>query len=89
MEGERAATLVGDQLTKAAMASNMSVQDLAESIKYSAASMVTLRQQLPQVAAMIGTLGNAGIQGSMAGTSIRNMADYLTQVHNQSKFQGS
>ena len=70
LEGENAANLVGDQLTKAAMASNISMTDLAESIKYSAASMVTLKQQLPQVAAMIGTLGNAGIQGSMAGTSI-------------------
>ena len=89
LEGERAATLVGDQLTKAAMASNMSMTDLAESIKYSAASMVTLRQQLPQVAAMIGTLGNAGIQGSMAGTSIRNMADYLTQSITNPNFKGA
>jgi TP901 family phage tail tape measure protein len=89
LEGERAATLVGDQLTKAAMASNMSMMDLAESIKYSAASMVTLRQQLPQVAAMIGTLGNAGIQGSMAGTSIRNMADYLTQSITNPNFKGA
>ena len=89
LEGERAATLVGDQLTKAAMASNMSMTDLAESIKYSAASLVTLRQQLPQVAAMIGTLGNAGIQGSMAGTSIRNMADYLTQSITNPNFKGA
>ena len=89
LEGERAAILVGDQLTKAAMASNMSMVDLAESIKYSAASMVTLRQQLPQVAAMIGILGNAGIQGSMAGTSIRNMADYLTQSITNPNFKGA
>ena len=89
LEGERAAILVGDQLTKAAMASNMSMMDLAESIKYSSASMVTLRQQLPQVAAMIGTLGNAGIQGSMAGTSIRNMADYLTQSITNPNFKGA
>lgn len=51
--------------------------------------MVTLRQQLPQVAAMIGTLGNAGIQGSMAGTSIRNMADYLTQSLTNPNFKGA
>lgn len=88
LEGQRAATVVGDQLTKAAMSSNMSMADLAESIKYSAASMVTLKQQLPQVAAMIGTLGNAGIQGSMAGTSIRNMADYLTQSITNPSFKG-
>ena len=89
LEGQNAANVVGDQLTKAAMSSNVSMADLAESIKYSAASMVTLRQQLPQVAAMIGTLGNAGIQGSMAGTSIRNMADYLTQSLTNPNFKGA
>lgn len=89
LEGPRAANIVGDQLTKAALSSNLSMFDLAESIKYSAASMVTLKQQLPQVAAMIGTLGNAGIQGSMAGTSIRNMADYLTQSITNPNFKGA
>lgn len=89
LEGQQAADIVGDQLTKAAMSSNVSMADLAESIKYSAASMVTLKQQLPQVAAMIGTLGNAGIQGSMAGTSIRNMADYLTQSITNPNFKGA
>ena len=89
LEGQQAASIVGDQLTKAALSSNVSMTDLAESIKYSAASMVTLKQQLPQVAAMIGTLGNAGIQGSMAGTSIRNMADYLTQSITNPNFKGA
>lgn len=89
LEGQQAADIIGDQLTKAVMSSNVSMTDLAESIKYSAASMVTLKQQLPQVAAMIGTLGNAGIQGSMAGTSIRNMADYLTQSITNPNFKGA
>lgn len=89
LEGQQAADIVGDQLTKAALSSNVLMTDLAESIKYSAASMVTLKQQLPQVAAMIGTLGNAGIQGSMAGTSIRNMADYLTQSITNPNFKGA
>jgi TP901 family phage tail tape measure protein len=89
LEGQQAVNIVGDQLTKATMSSNVSMTDLAESIKYSAASMVTLKQQLPQVAAMIGTLGNAGIQGSMAGTSIRNMADYLIQSLTNPNFKGA
>lgn len=89
LEGQQAADIVGDQLTKAALSSNVSMDDLAESIKYSAASMITLKQQLPQVAAMIGILGNAGIQGSMAGTSIRNMADYLTQSITNPNFKGA
>lgn len=89
LEGQQVADIVGDQLTKAALSSNVSMTDLAEAIKYSAASMVTLKQQLPQVAAMIGVLGNAGIQGSMAGTSIRNMADYLTQSITNPNFKGA
>lgn len=89
LEGKQAADIIGDQITKAVMSSNVSMLDLAESIKYSAASMVTLKQQLPQVAAMIGILGNAGIQGSMAGTSIRNMADYLTQSITNPNFKGA
>lgn len=82
IEGQGAAEMVGDQLTKATLASNISMTDLAESIKYAAADMVILKKELPEVAAMIGTLGNAGIQGSMAGTSLGNMARYLIQAFN-------
>lgn len=80
--GDGAPELVGDQLTKATLSANISMTDLAESIKYSAADMVMLKKELPEVAAMIGTLGNAGIQGSMAGTSLGNMARYLIKAFN-------
>lgn len=80
--GDGASELVGDQLTKATLSANISMTDLAESIKYSAADMVMLKKELPEVAAMIGTLGNAGIQGSMAGTSLGNMARYLIRAFN-------
>lgn len=80
--GDGASELVGDQLTKATLSANISMTDLAESIKYSAADMVMLKRELPEVAAMVGTLGNAGIQGSMAGTSLGNMARYLIKAFN-------
>ena len=80
--GDGASELVGDQLTKATLSANISMTDLAESIKYSAADMVMLKKELPEVAAMIGSLGNAGIQGSMAGTSLGNMARYLIKAFN-------
>ena len=80
--GDGASELIGDQLTKATLSANISMTDLAESIKYSAADMVMLKKELPEVAAMIGTLGNAGIQGSMAGTSLGNMARYLIKAFN-------
>jgi TP901 family phage tail tape measure protein len=82
MVGDGVSELVGDQLTKATLSANISMTDLAESIKYSAADMVMLKKELPEVAAMIGTLGNAGIQGSMAGTSLGNMARYLIKAFN-------
>ena len=88
IEASEAAGVVGDQLTKAALSSNISMMDLAESIKYAAADMVTLKQELPQVAAMIGTLGNAGIQGSMAGTALSNMVRYLNKSISQPSFKG-
>lgn len=77
LESASAATVVGDQLTAATLASNMSMQDLAETVKYASASMVNLKKELPEVAAIAGTLGNAGIQASMAGTAMSNMARYF------------
>lgn len=88
IEASEASTVVGDQLAKAAMASNVSMMDLAQSIKYAGADMVTLKQDLPQVVAMIGTLGNAGIQGSMAGTAIANMARYFNKSISDPNFKG-
>lgn len=87
-EGERASVVVGDQMTKAALSANVSMTDLAESIKYAGADMVTLNQTLPQTMAMIGTLGNAGIQASMAGTAISNMARYLNKSIADPNFKG-
>ncbi len=87
-EGERASVVVGDQMTKAALSANISMTDLAESIKYAGADMVTLNQTLPQTIAMIGTLGNAGIQASMAGTAISNMARYLNKSIADPNFKG-
>lgn len=89
IEAAEAASVVGDQLTKATLSSNISMTDLAESIRYAAADMVNLKQQLPQVAAMIGTLGNAGIQGSMAGTALSNMARYLNKSIVDTNYKGA
>lgn len=88
IEASGAANVVGDQLTKATLASNMSMYDLAEAVKYAGADMVNLKQNLPSVTAMIGTLANAGIQGSMAGTAIANMARYLNKSLTDPKYKG-
>lgn len=87
IEAAGAAT-VGDQLAKAALSSNMSMIDLAEAIKYAGADMVNLKRSLPEVAALAGVLGNAGIQGSMAGTAMSNMARYLNKSLVQPSYKG-
>lgn len=87
IEAAGAAT-VGDQLAKAALSSNMSIIDLAEAIKYAGADMVNLKRSLPEVAALAGVLGNAGIQGSMAGTAMSNMARYLNKSLVQPSYKG-
>lgn len=87
IEAAGAAT-VGDQLAKAALSSNMSMIDLAEAVKYAGADMVNLKRTLPEVAALAGVLGNTGIQGSMAGTAISNMARYLNKSLVQPSYKG-
>ena len=89
IEGEKAANVVGDQLTKAALSSNMSMMDLAEAIKYAGSDMVLLKQNVPQVAAMAGVLGNAGIQASMAGTAMSNMARYFNKAISDTNYKGN
>lgn len=88
VEGEKGAEMLGDQMVKATLSSNISMTDLAESIKYAGATMVTYKKDLPEVAAAIGTLGNAGIQGSMAGTSLANMIRYLNRSITQEGYKG-
>lgn len=87
IEAAGAAT-VGDQLAKAALSSNMSMIDLAEAVKYAGADLVNLKRSLPEVAALAGVLGKAGIQGSMAGTAMSNMARYLNKSLVQPSYKG-
>ena len=50
--------------------SNTNMEMMAESFKYSAPLAKAYGVSIETLAAMIGTLGNAGIQGSMAGTQL-------------------
>lgn len=71
------ATKVTDDLYTAVTNANMSLTDLAQAITYAGADMATAGIDLRQTAAAIGVLGDMGIQGSMAGTSLANMIRYL------------
>lgn len=71
------AARVTDDLYTAVTNANISLTDLAQSISYAGAGMATAGVDLRQTAAAIGVLGDMGIQGSMAGTSLANMIRYL------------
>lgn len=71
------AARVTDDLYTAVTNANISLTDLAQSISYAGSDMATAGVDLRQTAAAIGVLGDMGIQGSMAGTSLANMIRYL------------
>lgn len=71
------AARVTDDLYTAVTNANISLTDLAKSISYAGADMATAGVDLRQTAAALGVLGDMGIQGSMAGTSLANMIRYL------------
>lgn len=70
---------VADVLTAAFTRNNVDIQMLGESLKYSAGVGREYGQSLETVTAATALLGNAGVQGSMAGTSMRSV---LTRLGN-------
>lgn len=62
---------VADVLTKAFTSSNTDLRKLGYTMKYVAPVAKSLSFSLEETAAAAGLLGNAGIQGEMAGTSLR------------------
>jgi TP901 family phage tail tape measure protein len=72
---------VNDVLTKTFVSTNTNIVGLGESMKYVAPVAAAMGISLESTAAAIGVLGNAGFQGSMAGTILRNvLADITTSI---------
>ena len=70
LKAEEAAR-VADVLTKAFTSSNTTMESLGETMKYAAPVAAAAGFALEEVAAAAGMLGDAGIQGSQAGTTLR------------------
>lgn len=68
---------VGDVLTATTTRANVDLEMLGESMKYVAPQARAMSLSLEQAAAMTGLLGNVGIQGSQAGTTLRAMMTRL------------
>lgn len=65
-------------LTSAANQSTIDVKDFYQSMRYSADVAHTLGVSIEETAAVMATLGNAGLKGSNAGTTYANMLRYLS-----------
>lgn len=68
---------VGDVLTAAFTRSNTSLEMLGDTMKYAAPNAAAYGQDIETMAAAAGKLGDAGIQGSMAGTAMRAILSRL------------
>lgn len=67
------AAKVADVLTLAANSTFNTVEGLGESLKYAGPVAAELGMSLEDTVAILGTLGNVGIQGSEAGTALRRL----------------
>ncbi len=67
------ATRVSDGLTAAANKSFNSVESLGEALSYAGPVAANANMSLEETLAILGTLGNLGIQGSEAGTALRRL----------------
>ena len=70
---------VANILSVATTSANMSMDDLAQSIKYSGATARNVGMDVNELAAFIGVLGDRGIQGSMAGTNFSQAINQLVK----------
>ena len=71
--GATDATRAADVLTGTANMTFNSVESLGESLKYAGPVAKSLGMSLEDTAAILGVLGNVGIQGSEAGTALRRL----------------
>jgi lambda family phage tail tape measure protein len=63
-------TRVSDVFIQTITSSNTNMEMMAESFKYASPLAAAYGMKIEKLSAMIGMLGNAGIQGSMAGTQL-------------------
>ncbi len=72
--GATDAAKAADVLTKAANSTFNTVEGLGESLKYAGPVAKSLGMSLEDTTAVLGVLGNVGIQGSEAGTALRRLS---------------
>jgi TP901 family phage tail tape measure protein len=68
---------ISDVFAQTAAKSNIGMEDLLQTFSMSAPVMTQAGQSLESFAAMAAVMGNAGIKGSVAGTTLKNVIDRL------------
>lgn len=76
---------VTDVLVKAFTSANTDLRQLSEAMKYAGPTAATAGVQFEEAAAALGLMGNAGIQASMAGTSLRGAISRMLSANVQKK----
>lgn len=76
---------VADVLAGAANASNSSVQELGEGMKFAAPIAATLGVTIEETAAALGVLADSGLKGSLGGTGLRQIFSGLLNPTNEAK----
>ena len=64
--------LFADTMTKACTSANVSVETLGESYKYCGAICGTMGYSIDEITTSLAVMGNQGIKGSQAGTTLKN-----------------
>lgn len=73
-------TDVADRLAYGVTRANTNLFDLGEALKYAGATAMDLNITLDESVAMVMALGNAGMQGSMAGVAMENALRYMARA---------
>ena len=80
-------TRVANVMALAFSSSNTDVEQLGYAMKYAAPQAKALGFSIEQTVAIVSKLSDAGIQGQMAGTTLRGMIDSLTDKGNAKKLK--
>lgn len=74
-----------DTMAKACTSANVSVETLGESYKYCGAISGTMKYKIDEVTTSLAVMGNAGIKGSQAGTTLKNAMSNLAAPNKSMK----
>ncbi len=76
---------IGDVIAKTAQSSQTGLLDIGEALKYAGVSAKNAGVSIQATTAMIGALGDAGVKGSAAGTTLRSVLSSLQAPNKKGK----